>query len=100
MTKKNLFLIAKVNPKPKHFEDAKTALLDIIEQTLQEDGCIQFELYDDKKYLYLYEEWIDESALAQHYEEPYTKVVFDKYQKWLLEPVEVMKMEKSSTNII
>ncbi|NQY93130.1 MAG: antibiotic biosynthesis monooxygenase, partial [Campylobacteraceae bacterium] len=91
------FLIAKVLPKTEHFEDAKTALLDIIEQTLQEDGCIQFELYDDKKYLYLYEESIDENALSKHYEEPYTKVVFDKYQKWLLEPVEVMKMEKSST---
>ncbi len=96
MTKKNLFLIAKVLPKREHFEDAKNALLDIIEQTLQEDGCIQFELYDDKKHLYLYEEWIDESALAQHYEEPYTKVVFDKYQKWLAQPVEVMKMEKST----
>jgi len=95
MSKKNLFLIAKVLPKDEHFEDAKVALLDIIEQTLEEDGCIQFELYDDKKNLYLYEEWIDESALAQHYEEPYTKVVFDKYQKWLAKPVEVMKMEKS-----
>jgi len=95
MTKKNLFLIAKVFPKAEHFKDAKNALLDIIEQTLEEDGCIQFELYDDKKNLYLYEEWIDEAALAQHYEEPYTKVVFDKYQKWLAALVEVMKMGKS-----
>jgi len=95
MTNKNLFLIAKVIPKVEHFEDAKNALLDIIEQTLQEEGCIQFELYDDKKHLYLYEEWINESSLAQHYEEPYTKVVFDKYQKWLAKPVQVMKMEKS-----
>ena len=98
MIKKNLFLIAKVLPKPEHFQDAKNALLDIVEQTLQEDGCIQFELYDDKKYLYLYEEWIDEDALAQHYDEPYTKVVFDKYQQWLLEPVEIMKMSKSTKN--
>jgi len=96
MTKKNLFLIAKVFPKAEHFKDAKNALLDIIEQTLQEQGCIQFELYDDKKHLYLYEEWINESALAQHYEEPYTKVVFDKYQTWLAQPVEVMKMQKSN----
>jgi len=96
MSKKNLFLIANVLPKDEHFEDSKNALLSIIEQTLQENGCIQFELYDDKKYLYLYEEWLDKDALTQHYEEPYTKVVFNKCQKWLAQPVEIMKMEKST----
>lgn len=96
MINKNLFLFAKVLPKAENFQDAKVALLNIIEKTRKEEGCLQFHLHDDEQYLYLYEEWINENALMLHYEQTYTKDVFRKYESWLSKAVEVNKMYLSS----
>ncbi len=94
MLNKNLFIFAIISPKEKYFKSAKKALLNIIEATKEEEGCIQFELHEDRTYLYLYEEWKDKASLDTHYEKEYTKKVFKKYENWLLKPVEVIKMNK------
>jgi len=96
MINKNLFLFAKVLPKAENFQKAKEALLNIIEKTRKEEGCLQFHLHDDEQYLYLYEEWINEQALILHYEQAYTKEVFTKYESCLAKEVEVNKMYLSS----
>ena len=96
MTEKSLFVFAKISPKPECFEDARNAVLEIVPKTLREPGCLQFELYEGNSddCLYLYEEWQDEGALAEHYQQPYTQAVFESYQQWLASPVEVQKMAK------
>lgn len=94
MPKTSLFVFAKIKPKSEYLSEARNAILGIIEQTCLESGCRQFVLHEgkDDDCLYLYEEWEDESMLAQHYEQPYTKAVFESYEQWLAVPVEVTKM--------
>ncbi len=95
MINKSLFIFATINPKEKYFKRAKKALLNILEPTQKEEGCLNFELYDDGSFLYLHEEWRDESCLRIHHDKSYTKELFEKYNKWLFNPVEVIKMKKS-----
>jgi quinol monooxygenase YgiN len=90
----NLFVFAKISPKPEYFVDARAAIQSIVEQTRVEDGCIQFELLEADSCLYLYEEWKTESDLELHYKQSYTKAVFEEYQQFLEKPLEVVKMTK------
>ncbi len=99
MSKNSLFVFARILPKDEYFEDAKHAILSILQQTREEPGCRQFVLHENnaEKSLYLYEEWVDESALEQHYQKPYTAEVFERYKEWLCSPVDVVKMTKCVT---
>jgi quinol monooxygenase YgiN len=94
--RQSLFVFAKITAKPEHLEDAKQAILGILEPTLSEAGCKQFVLHEGHGdgCLYLYEEWSDEAALAAHYAQTYTAEVFRSYQDWLAQPVEVTKLTK------
>lgn len=90
----SLFIIAKIVPKARFFEDAKAAVLHIIPQTLEEEGCRQFVLHESEMSLFLYEEWDDQAALDRHYSMPYVVPVFDAYKEWLAKPVEINKLSK------
>lgn len=96
MSENHLFVFAKISPKSEHFEEAKRAILNILEPTREESGCFHFQLHENMSegVLYLYEEWLNESALEAHYQTPYTMAVFESYQQWLAAPVEIHKMEK------
>ena len=95
MANQALFVFARISPKPEHLSDARSAVLGIVVQTRSEPGCRQFHLNEgiNDRCLYLYEEWVSEAALAEHYEQPYTLSVFESYKKWLSKPVEVVKMK-------
>lgn len=95
-----LHLFAKITPKEEHLSDAKSAILGIIQPTREETGCRHFELHEGltEDCLYLYEEWDSQAALDEHYAQPYTKAVFESYQQWLAKPVEVIKMQKCSSD--
>lgn len=103
----HLFLFACITPKAEYAIAAKEALMGILAATRAESGCLQFELHDnfalhdnfeshdsEASQLFLYEEWVDEAALEQHYQQPYTQAVFESYQAWLAKPVEINKMYK------
>ena len=96
MSENSLFVFARIAPKGEHYEDAKNAILSILQQTRAEPGCRQFELHENvaEKNLFLYEEWASEHALEEHYLKPYTSQVFESYKAWLSEPVDVVKMSK------
>lgn len=96
MSENSLFVFARISPKAEHFEDAKNAILNILQQTREEPGCRQFELHENniERTLFLYEEWAGEPALDEHYQKPYTAEVFESYKEWLASPVEVVKMTK------
>ncbi|BFM17375.1 putative quinol monooxygenase [Maricurvus nonylphenolicus] len=99
MPQSSLFVFAKISPKDEHFEKAKKAIINILPQTRQEPGCIQFELHENEheKALFLYEEWESESALEEHYQQPYTAEVFEAYKEWLAVPVDIEKMKKCTS---
>ena len=91
-----LFVMARIVPKPEHLEQARDAIVGIVDATRREPGCLQFVLHEgnDDGSLYLYEEWTDAAALDRHYEQPYTRAVFESYDAWLAEPVDVRPMAK------
>jgi len=62
-------VFATITPKEEYFESAKTAILSILEDTRNETGCIQFDVHTntDETELFLYEQWVNESALQLHY---------------------------------
>ncbi|GAA5443588.1 hypothetical protein Misp06_01765 [Microbulbifer sp. NBRC 101763] len=92
--KSHLFIIAKISPKAEFFEQAKRAILSIVPNTLEEEGCLQFAVHQDKKSLFLYEEWCSQEDLDRHYAMPYIVPIFEAYKDWLKEPVEINKLER------
>ena len=84
-------IFATITPKSEYFDDAKEAIRSILDNTRQESGCIQFDIHTNESAseLFLYEQWDDESALQNHYEQSYTKRVFKSYETWLAKPVDV-----------
>lgn len=96
MSETSLFVFATISPKHEHFEASKNAILNILQETRAEPGCLQFELHENaaEKSLFLYEEWASESALEEHYLKPYTSQVFESYKEWLSAPVDIVKMRK------
>jgi len=96
---KPLFVFAEITPKPQHLEDARDAIVGIIDQTRTEPGCKSFEVFDglEAGSLYLFEEWHDQSALDAHYGQPYTAAVFASYEKWLQKPPTIHKLSRLGT---
>ncbi|WP_445362981.1 putative quinol monooxygenase [Microbulbifer sp. ANSA003] len=90
----NLFIIAKISPKAEFFIQAKQAILSIVANTLEEEGCLQFSVHEDGENLFLYEEWRSQEDLDKHYAMPYIAPIFDAYKEWLKEPVEINKLER------
>ena len=84
-------IFATITPKKEYFEDAKAAILSILEATRNESGCFQFDIHanQESSVLYLYEQWADKAALDNHYKQSYTKRVFESYEQWLSTPVDV-----------
>lgn len=92
-----LTLLARITPKPEHLSAARQAVLGILSATRAEPGCRVFTLHDDENgggRLYLYEVWDDETALAAHHAQPYTRAVFDSYREWLSEPVDITRLRR------
>lgn len=92
----NLFVFARITPKPEHFKDALQAIKAIMPSTLAEPGCHEFSLHEGEEdgRLYLYEHFEDDAALEAHHAKAYTRDVFEKYETWLAQPVEITKMRR------
>jgi quinol monooxygenase YgiN len=57
-------------------EKAKQELLILQQQTIKEKGCIFFDVLQNKEdpnSFTLWEEWINEAALKEHFNQPHTK---------------------------
>lgn len=91
----SLHAFATITPKPIHFQDAKAAIISIVDRTREEAGCLTFDLLEnqDQGTLHLYENWTGRPALDAHYAEEYTKAVFAQYEGWLAEPVAITFMQ-------
>lgn len=90
-----LFVFATITPKTDFIDDALEALQGLVPKTLAEPGCHMFSVFknnSDPGRLHLFEAFDDEDALARHYEQDYTRRVFEQYQEWLAEPVDVTKL--------
>lgn len=65
----NLVIIAKITAAEGQADAAKAALLELVEPTRQEEGCIQYDFHQDLKnphLFYAYEQWETEAHLQAH----------------------------------
>lgn len=102
MTEQQLVIFATIRAKEEFIEDVRDALLEIIEPTLAEEGCYEFSMFENQEksnVFHLFEIFRDSASLDEHYQKPYTKAVFEKYEGWLEEPVEVVKMNKPNVTM-
>jgi quinol monooxygenase YgiN len=93
-----LFLFATIRPKPEYFQQARTALDNIVPLTLEEPGCHVFSAFvgqEEPNTLHLFECFENEAALQEHYATPYTAAMFEQYRTWLAAPVEIRKLSRS-----
>lgn len=67
--RKNLTIIAKIVIKPNQIELVKSELLKLIEPTLKEAGCIQYDLHQDNdnpSVFLFYETWQSRELWQEH----------------------------------
>ncbi|TWX64116.1 antibiotic biosynthesis monooxygenase [Colwellia demingiae] len=77
-------------------EKAKEELQTLQQQTVKEKGCIFFEVLqhnEDPDLFILWEEWINEDALKEHFNQPHTKAYL---AQALTEVRYIEKLEKFS----
>ena len=78
-------------------EKFKQECLSIIPLTLDEEGCINYNLYQsktDSSVFMLYENWVSKEAYHRHLQMSYMKVVFEKAEQFLVEPIEINLWDK------
>ena len=70
-----LGLTADVTAKPEHIEAVRAALMKLIAPSRAEDGCLQYDLFEDREkpgHFIFVERWRDAAALAAHAKAPHS----------------------------
>ena len=90
----SLSVFATIHPKPDCFDEARDAILGILNDTRAEAGCQHFTLHRnaDSGTLHLTEIWDDQAAFDAHHAQAYTRAVFERYEHLLAAPVELTFM--------
>lgn len=69
---KPLYLIAEIHPHPEKLQAAKAAYLELREATLQEAGCICYDLVSNSDELwFMLEKWESQGAWDNHMKTPH-----------------------------
>ena len=69
MSNENIRVVARFAAKPDRVEDVKRILSELVEPTRAENGCITYELLQNKQHptdFTFVEEWTSEAALMDH----------------------------------
>lgn len=97
MTNSPLTIVARIKAKPGMEIRMQQDLLSLLTPTRAESGCITFDLLKDinePTIFVLYENWKDQVALDNHFQQPYVKQVLQAYEETLAEPIEVIILKK------
>ncbi|MEV4126488.1 putative quinol monooxygenase [Nocardia sp. NPDC049707] len=92
-----LTLNVRFTAKPGHETDLREALEDMVTPTLAEAGCVAYALYlhpSDPSRVVLLEEWVDEAALAAHFETPHLKECAAILEEILIEPFQIRRFHE------
>jgi len=89
-------VLAILEAKPGKEHALKEALLSLMTPTLQEEGCLNYDLHqahDNPAKFMFYENWVSKSAHAKHRETPHMKTWQAKRDDLLAKPSEVTYWE-------
>lgn len=90
-------LFVKVAAKAASQQKAKDALLADVNGARTEEGNLKMELYNagnDPDAFYLFERWQSQSALEDHFKQPYTRGAFELQNNALTAPIEMNYLEE------
>ncbi|KFF73693.1 MULTISPECIES: putative quinol monooxygenase [Chryseobacterium] len=92
-----LTVIAKITAKKSKVKETKALLQSLVNPTLKEEGCNQYDLYQGKPEEYIfffYENWESRDALEKHLVNTHLVDFREKAQDLLEKPMEVFLLDK------
>lgn len=94
MAKERLRVVARVVALPDKVEEIKSVLIELVEPTRQEAGCIQYDLTQNKEdatdFVFV-EEWESEAALEAHMRTPHFNEAVSKLEGLLAMPADIRR---------
>ncbi len=85
-------VIAYIFAKTGEEQRVRTALLDLVEQTRKEKGCINYDLHEstnDARHFVMYENWESDADLDAHSKSPHLREFGKSIGPFLVRPTEV-----------
>lgn len=87
--------VAILKSKPEHVDELRALLLNLVEPSRQDRGCVVYVLHavigDPCQFLF-YEGWSGIEALDAHVATPKLQHALEMFEKWLVEPVKIYQM--------
>ncbi len=99
MSDKEIFMCARFQGKRERLEELRSRLLQMVEFTLQEEGCLFYNLHvdrDDPTIFYFLEGWKNSAALAFHDQTPYVQAIIQDASELTTDGITVNFMSKIS----
>ncbi len=85
-------IIAKVSIKPENVEDFIKAAQGIIKSSNEEQGCIEYNLFQspyDKSSFVFVEKYVNQAAIDFHFDQPYFSEFGSAISNWTASPAEI-----------
>lgn len=85
-------IIAKVSIKPENVEDFINAAQGIIKSSNEEEGCIEYQLFQspyDKSAFVFVEKYVNQAAIDFHFSQPYFAEFGNTIGNWTQSPAEI-----------
>lgn len=90
-------VITKFKARTDKLEEAKRALYALVVPTLQQEGCLQYDLHesnDEPGTFFLYENWADDESLARHLKDDYNEDFKRRSGTLLQMPMEIFVLSR------
>ena len=87
-----LTVVAVLRAKPGKEEALREALLNLVEPTRAEAGCVQYDLHrstENPGEFVFFEKWVDRAALDEHSQKPHLQAFRARREELLSEPSEI-----------
>jgi quinol monooxygenase YgiN len=88
-----LTVIAEIVAKPGQEDRVRAALLELIDPTREEEGCVQYDLHvsdTEPGRFFFYENWTCREALDEHLQKPHLTKFIQSAEDMLSEPVRIV----------
>lgn len=96
MPQHTIQVIARVTAQANNHHEVQSLLQAIVTPTRQETGCLDYRLYcnrNDPTIFVFIEQWSDEQAITDHFQQPYMQTFFSKALPLLAEPPQIEQYE-------
>lgn len=97
MSQKPVTVVAMMTAKPNKIEQAREALVALLEPTHLEQGCINYDMHqhsDDPRRFVFYENWTTKADLDKHAQSDHLQALLKQSDDLFIEPIDITLWEK------